>query len=154
MRISHNYIYIYISPSSSGCPVAQQRRIHLQCRRRRFDSWVREDPLEKKTASHSDIPAWKTPWKEETCGLQPMGSQRVRHDLVTKQQQTPSWASFPQTKVYYFLSNSCPVYTASPSIIQHAINYYNKFFHLTTYQVVTTETDITNIDFYHRGNYA
>ena len=39
-----------------------------------------EDPLEKKMATHSSIPAWKIPWAEEPCGLQSMGSQRVRHD--------------------------------------------------------------------------
>jgi len=30
--------------------------------------------------------AWEIPWTEETGGLQSMGSQRVRYDLVTKQQ--------------------------------------------------------------------
>ena len=47
----------------------------------------REDPLEKEMASHSSILAWEIPWTEESGGLQSMGSQRVRHDLVTKQQQ-------------------------------------------------------------------
>ena len=31
-------------------------------------------------ATHSSILAWKIPWTEEPGGLQPMGSQRVRHD--------------------------------------------------------------------------
>ena len=30
----------------------------------------REDPLEKGTASHSNILAWRTPWTEEPGGLQ------------------------------------------------------------------------------------
>ena len=47
-----------------------------------------EDPLEKETAAHSSILAWRTPWTEEPGGLQSVGSQRVRHDLATKQQQT------------------------------------------------------------------
>ena len=47
-----------------------------------------EDPLEKKMATHSSILAWETPWTEEPGGLQPMGSQRIGHDLATKQ-QTP-----------------------------------------------------------------
>jgi len=38
-------------------------------------------------ATHSSILAWEIPWTEEPRGLQTMGSQRVRHDLVTKQQQ-------------------------------------------------------------------
>ena len=38
-----------------------------------------EDPLEKGMATHFSILAWRTPWTEETGGLQFMGS-RVRHD--------------------------------------------------------------------------
>ena len=38
-------------------------------------------------ATHSSILAWEIPWTEKPGGLQSMGSQRVRHDLVTKQQQ-------------------------------------------------------------------
>ena len=38
------------------------------------------DPLEKGTATHSSILAWRIPWTEEPGGLQSMGSQRVRHD--------------------------------------------------------------------------
>ena len=39
-----------------------------------------EDPLEEEMATHSSIPAWKIPQTEETGKLQPIGSQRVRHD--------------------------------------------------------------------------
>ena len=46
-----------------------------------------EDPLEKEMATHSSILAWGIPWTEERGGLESMGSQRVRHDLATKQQQ-------------------------------------------------------------------
>ena len=46
-----------------------------------------EDPLEEKMATHSSIHAREIPWTEEPGGLLFMGSQRVRHDLVTKQQQ-------------------------------------------------------------------
>ena len=35
----------------------------------------REDPLEKEMAIHSNILAWKIPWREEPSGLQSMGSQ-------------------------------------------------------------------------------
>ena len=44
----------------------------------------REDPLEKKMATHSSILAWETPQTEEPVRLQSMGSKRVRHDLMTK----------------------------------------------------------------------
>ena len=39
-----------------------------------------EDPLEKETATHSSILAWRIPWTEEPAGLQSMGSQRVGHN--------------------------------------------------------------------------
>ena len=32
-----------------------------------------EDPLEKEMATHSNILAWKIPWKEEPGGLQSIG---------------------------------------------------------------------------------
>ena len=42
------------------------------------ETWVqslgREDPLEKRQATHSSILAWKIPWTEEPGGLQSMGS--------------------------------------------------------------------------------
>ena len=38
-------------------------------------------------ATHSSILAWEIPWTEEPDGLQSMGSQRIRHDLATKQEQ-------------------------------------------------------------------
>ena len=42
-----------------------------------------EDPLEEGMATHSSILAWRILWTEEPGGLQSIGSQRVRHDLVT-----------------------------------------------------------------------
>ena len=45
----------------------------------------REDALEKELAIHSSILAWEIPWTEEPGGLQFMGSQRVGHNLGTKQ---------------------------------------------------------------------
>ena len=57
------------------------------------ETWVQslgwEDPLEKRTATHSSILAWKSPWTEEPGRLQSRGSQRVRHD----------WAAF---NIYFF----------------------------------------------------
>ena len=38
-------------------------------------------------ATHSSILAWEIPWTENHGGLQPMGLQRIRHDLGTKQQE-------------------------------------------------------------------
>ena len=53
--------------------------------------WVRplgqKDSPEKEEATHSSILAWATPWTEEPAGIQSMGSQRVRHTYLPKQQQ-------------------------------------------------------------------
>ena len=56
-----------------------KQEIRVQCL-----SW--EDPLEKEMATHSSTLAWEIPWTEESGGIQSMGSQRVRHNLVTKHQ--------------------------------------------------------------------
>ena len=50
-----------------------------------------EDLLVKEIATHSSILAWETLWREEPGRLQSMGSQRLRHNLMSKQQQE----SFP-----------------------------------------------------------
>ena len=39
-----------------------------------------EDTLEKKITTHSSNLAWEILWIEEPSGLQPMESQRVRHN--------------------------------------------------------------------------
>ena len=49
-----------------------------------LETWVQslglEDALEKGTATHSIILAWRIPWAEEPGGLPSMGLQGVRHD--------------------------------------------------------------------------
>ena len=45
-----------------------------------FQSLGQKDPLEKGMAAHSSILAWRIPLTKKPGGLQPMGSQRVRHD--------------------------------------------------------------------------
>ena len=44
------------------------------------ETWVQslgqKDPLEKKTATHFSILAWKIPWTQEPGGLQSIGSQK------------------------------------------------------------------------------
>ena len=70
-----------------GASLVAQRVKHLPTMR---ETWARslgqEDPLEKEMATHSSILAWKIPWTEEPDRLQSMGSQRVGHNLATKQQ--------------------------------------------------------------------
>ena len=48
---------------------------------------MRKDFLEKEIASHSRNVAWRMSWTEEPDGLPSLRSQRIRHDLVTEQQQ-------------------------------------------------------------------
>ena len=71
-----------------------------QCKRRGFNPcWG--DPLEKEMATHSSVLAWRIPWTEEPGWLQSMGSQRVRHNLTTKQQcQGTGWETVPLKLVY------------------------------------------------------
>ena len=58
-------------------------------------TWVqslgRENPLEEEVVTHSSILAWRIPWTEEPGGLQSLGSERVRRDLATKQEQHCSY---------------------------------------------------------------
>ena len=60
-------------------------------------TWVRslglEDLLEKEMATLATIFAWETSWTEEPGGLQSIGSQRIGHGLVTKQQQNTTYIS-------------------------------------------------------------
>ena len=60
--------------------VAQMVKRLPTMRETRVRSLGQEDPLEKETATHSSIHAWKIPWTEEPGGLQSMGSQRVGHN--------------------------------------------------------------------------
>ena len=59
-------------------------------------------------ATHSSVLAWRIPWMNEPGSLQPMGSQRVRHDWAINTSFLPDVAqtqSFPQP----FLSASFPL---------------------------------------------
>ena len=46
----------------------------------RVQSLSQEDPLVKEMVTQSSILAWELSWTEEPGKLQPIGSQRVRHD--------------------------------------------------------------------------
>ena len=39
-----------------------------------------EEPLEKETATRSNILAWEIPWTEELVDFSPWGLKRVRHN--------------------------------------------------------------------------
>ena len=50
-------------------------------------SLSQEDPLKKEVATHSSIPAWRIPRREEPGGLQCLGLERARRGSPTKHQQ-------------------------------------------------------------------
>ena len=63
------------------------KRIRLpikQIQETQFRSLGQEESLEKEMATYSSILAWRIPWTEKFGGLQSIGSQRVRHGLVTE----------------------------------------------------------------------
>ena len=77
------------------------RRIHFPMQETCVGSWGREDPLEKGVATYSSIFAWEILWTEESGRPQFMGSQWVRHNLVTKQyQQQAETMDIPSGLVY------------------------------------------------------
>ena len=53
----------------------------LKCLPAMWETWVRslgrEDPLEKKMATHSSLLAWRIPWTEELGGLQSTGHKEL-----------------------------------------------------------------------------
>ena len=53
-----------------------------------FLGW--DDPLEEEMSTHSSILVWVILWTEKPDVLQSMESQRVKHNLVTKQPQNQS----------------------------------------------------------------
>ena len=64
-------------------------------------------------ATHSSILAWIIPWTKEAGRLQSMGSQRVKQDLATKQQQNRhidykyKYIYIPPLIMYIYLCNIC-----------------------------------------------
>ena len=56
-----------------GFPVAQTVKNPPVMQETRVRSLGREDALEKGTATHSSILAWRIPWTEEPGGLSPWG---------------------------------------------------------------------------------
>ena len=73
--------------SSRASPIAQQVK-NLPAMQETQETWIQslggEDPLEKEMATHSNILAWKIPGTEDPGGQKAKGSQRDRHNWVTK----------------------------------------------------------------------
>ena len=69
----------------SGLPRRLMVKNPPSMQKTRIQSTGQEDPLKDEMATHSSILAWRIPWTEKPGELQSMGSQRVEHDLATKQ---------------------------------------------------------------------
>ena len=67
-----------------------------------------ERSLEKEMGTHSNILAWEIPWTEKPGGLQTMGSQRVRHDLVIQSVQLLSVFNSLQPHESQHVRPPCP----------------------------------------------
>ena len=80
-----------------GFPGGSVLRICLLMQETQVQSLGQEDPLEKKTATHTSVLAWEIPWTEEAGRLPLMGSQRVRRDSATETTppQQANETSFP-----------------------------------------------------------
>ena len=70
-------------------------------------------------APYSSTLAWKTPWTEEPCRLQSMGSQRVGHDWVT---------SLTQPKYFFFFQEKrCTKYWTGQKVhLSSSVTAYGK----------------------------
>ena len=78
----------------------------------RIQSLSAEDPLKEDMATHSSILAWSIPWTEKPGRLQPMESQRVRHnwsDLACTQEHLTG--DLPLSKFSSFFKFSCCILT-------------------------------------------
>ena len=94
-RIGHNWA---TSPSPDGSAVKNLPANTEGTIRCWFYSWVEKIPWRRKWQLTPNIFAWEIPWTEEPGRLQSMRSQhwlailtrniRVKHDLVTKSQQS------------------------------------------------------------------
>ena len=58
-----------LHPLKGASQVTQMVKQLLAVQELQVRSLGREDSLEEETATHSSIPAWKTPWTGETGGL-------------------------------------------------------------------------------------
>ena len=69
------------------------------------EAWVQslgqDDLLEKEMATHFWILVWEVPWTEDPGRLQSTGTQRVRHNLVTKPPYVNSGIFYSDTPIMY-----------------------------------------------------
>ena len=91
-----------------------------------------EDSLEKETATHSSILAWRIPWTEEPGRLQSMGLQRVRHDwgTVTFTFHCVSWVSVGfsnRLRKKYYTCNFYKTFCSLLKILAYQVRFIHEF---------------------------
>ena len=62
----------------------KKKKIHLQCRRPGFDSWIGKIPWRRAWQPTPVLLPGESPWTEEPGGLQSIASQKVRYYWATK----------------------------------------------------------------------
>ena len=94
-----------------------------------WETWVqslsREDPLEKKMATHSSTLAWKIPWTGEPGGLQSTGSHRVGCNEWLSRAQHGSGAKWKR-KLQERKARDKPARTLAPDLCQRKQGYTGK----------------------------
>ena len=83
-KSNYESIFSTLVKSQEGFPGGLDSKESAYMQETRVQSLSREDPLEKETATHFIILAWRIPWTEEPGRLRSMGLERVGHDLATK----------------------------------------------------------------------
>ena len=77
------------------------------------ETWVQslgwEDPLEERTATHSGVLAWRTPWAEEPGRIQSMGSQKSRTYLSSYNVGSLLYSKVDQVYTYPLFFTSVPI---------------------------------------------
>ena len=96
------------NPSILGLPWRLRwQRIHLQCRRPRFDPWVGKMPRKRAWQRTPIFLPEESPRTEEPGGLQSTGLQRVRHGWATKHSTVYVASSF-----YFYVFTYQPLHGA------------------------------------------
>ena len=78
----------------------KQQRVHLHCGKPGFHPWVGKIPWRRVWQPTPVFLPRDSPWIEEPGRLQSIGSQRVRHDWVTKHTGIVMAFSFPYKSSY------------------------------------------------------
>ena len=98
-------------PNTGASWVAQWWRIWLQCRRHRFNPWVRKTPWRRKWQPTPLFLPEKSHGQRSLAGYTPWGHKRVRHDWATEQQQQQrELHQHTHTHTIIFLGNKICIY--------------------------------------------